>query len=221
MFKRLFKPGTQSSLIDAAFSDVSSMLAQSENMFDLAIKALLDNQPITKADLARMDDVVDEGERMVRRTILYHLSVNPKQDLVASLVLTSMVHDAERVGDFAGALGHLVGLAEGPREGAYRDDLRKMVNEIRPMFQLCEQSFREDDPKKSRKVIKAHGLIRKKLTAFRRRVAKSDLTADMAVVYAGASHLLFRTSSHLCNIASTVVHPYDKKPSKDETFKQF
>ncbi len=215
MFRRLFGPGTHSSLIDAAFSDVSSMLAQSGRMFDLAVEALLDNQPLA-ADLEQMDDSVDEGERMVRRTVLQHLSVNPQQDLVASLVLASMVQDAERIGDFASGLGHLVELAQSPREGPYRDELREMVDEIRPMFQLCEEAFREDDPEKARKVITAHRAVRKKLSAFRRRVAKSDLSADMAVVYAGASAALRRTSAHLCNIASTVVQPYDRIRGGDE-----
>ena len=215
MFKRLFGSGTHSSLIDAAFSDVSSMLAQSGRMFDLAVEALLDNRPLS-ADLEQMDDSVDEGERMVRRTVLQHLSVNPQQDLVASLVLASMVQDAERIGDFANGLGHLVGLAQSPREGPYRDELCEMVSDIRPMFQLCEEAFREDDPEKAKKVIKAHREVKKKLSAFRRRVAKSDLSADMAVVYAGASAALRRTSAHLCNIASTVVQPYDRIRGGDE-----
>ena len=127
-----------------------------------------------------------------------------------------MVQDAERIGDFASGLGHLGCLAQSPREGPYRDELREMVDEIRPMFQLCEEGFREDDPEKARKVITAHRVVKKKLSAFRRRVAKSDLSADMAVVYAGASAALRRTSAHLCNIASTVVQPYDRIRGGDE-----
>ena len=105
------------------------MLAQSGRMFDLAVEALLDNQPLA-ADLEQMDDSVDEGERMVRRTVLQHLSVNPQQDLVASLVLASMVQDAERIGDFASGLGHLVELAQSPREGPYRDDRDRWQNRL-------------------------------------------------------------------------------------------
>ena len=65
-----------------------------------------------------MDDVVDDGERMVRRTILQHLTVNPQQDLVASLILVSMVQDAERIGDFARGMAELIDLARSPREGS-------------------------------------------------------------------------------------------------------
>jgi phosphate transport system protein len=215
MFRRLFGPDVHSSLIDSAFKDVSSMLAQSARMFDLAVEALLENKPLS-ANLERMDDSVDEGERMVRRTVLQHLSVNPKHDLVASLVLASMVQDAERIGDFANALGELVELAQGPRQGSYRDQLRKIVSEVRPLFQICEQAFREDDPDKARVVITTHRVLKKKLVEFRRQVADSDLNADMAVVYAGAAAAVRRISAHLCNIASTVVQPYDRIRSGDE-----
>ncbi|MFQ5928592.1 MAG: PhoU domain-containing protein [Acidobacteriota bacterium] len=215
MFRRLFGPDAHSTLIEAAFKDVSSMLAQSARMFDLAVQALLENEPLS-ADLDAMDDTVDEGERMVRRTVLQHLSVNPQHDLVASLVLASMVQDAERIGDFALGLGEVVNLAKGPREGPFRDELRELVAELRPLFQLCEAAFREDDPEKARNVMASHRAFKKKVLDFTRRVAESDLNANMAVVYAGTARALRRISAHLSNIASSVVQPYDRIRRGDE-----
>ena len=116
MFQRLFGSDSKSGLVEAAFEDVTTMFRQSAKMLDLSLAALLDNEEL-QVDLDHMDDVVDEGERMVRRTILQHLSVNPRQDLVASLILVSTVQDAERIGDFARGLGELVGLAGSSREG--------------------------------------------------------------------------------------------------------
>ena len=108
MWERIFGPGGKSNLVDAAFKDVSRMMEQSAKMLDHSLAALLDNEPL-EVNLDHMDDVVDEGERIVRRTILAHLSVNPRQDLVASLVLVSMVQDAERIGDFIVATGKFEG----------------------------------------------------------------------------------------------------------------
>ena len=214
MFDRLF--GTHDSgLIEAAFRDVSSMLAQAARMFDLAVESFFDNQPLA-VDLEQMDDSVDEGERMVRRTVLQHLAVNPRQDLVASLVLASMVQDAERIGDFARGLGELVDMAAGRREGPFRDELSGLARELRPMFEECEEAFRNDDPDKARAVLEAHRALKKKLKDCRRKVAASDLDANSAVLYAGASQILRRISAHLSNIASTVVQPYDRIRSEDE-----
>ena len=215
MFERIFDPSGQSKLVEAAFQDVSTMLKQSARMLDHSLSALLDNQEL-EVDLDHMDDVVDEGERMVRRTILEHLSVNPRQDLVASLILVSMVQDAERIGDFARGLAELVPLAGSPRKGPLADELRSLAERLRPLFEICEKAFRDDDVEEARRVVAAHRELKRQLIAFTERVASSDLSADMAIVYAGAARILRRIGAHLSNIASTVVQPYDRIRHGDE-----
>ena len=66
MFERWFGKAEGSLLIQEAFEDVSSMLRQSSKMLDLAVGALLENRELD-TDLDALDDVVDEGERRVRR----------------------------------------------------------------------------------------------------------------------------------------------------------
>jgi Na+/phosphate symporter len=215
MFERWFSAGEKSTLVEAAFQDVSSMLAQSARMLDLALATLLDNAPL-EVDLDKLDDLVDEGERMVRRTVLQHLSVNPRQELVASLVLVSMVQDAERIGDFARGLAEAASLAKSPRTGEFADELRGLADRLRPMFDLCEVAFRKDDIESARQVIMTHTELKRDFTAYLQRVVDSDLSADMAIVYATASRILRRVSSHLSNIASSVVQPYDRIRHGDE-----
>ena len=215
MFQRLFGADSKSKLVEAAFEDVTTMFRQSAKMLDLSLGALLDNEEL-QVDLDDMDDVVDEGERMVRRTILQHLSINPRQDLVASLILVSTVQDAERIGDFARGLGELVGLAGGPREGYFAEELRALTDRLRPMFDVCEQAFRNDDIEEARRVVATHTELKKAFKEYTAQVAKSDLTADMAIVYASAARILRRISAHLSNIASTVVQPYDRIRHDDE-----
>ena len=215
MFKQLFGSGKRSTLVDAAFEDVSRMLQQSSKMLDFSLAALLDNEDL-QVDLENMDDVVDEGERMVRRTILQHLSVNPQQDLVASLILVSMVQDAERIGDFSRGMGEVIDLAQSPREGKFTEELRELSRRIRPLFELTEQAFREDDSEPASRVISEHLAIKQDLVEYTSRVAASELSADMAIVYAIAARILRRISAHLSNIASSVVQPYDRIRHGDE-----
>jgi len=215
MFRQLFGPEERSALVNAAFADVSQMLHLSAEMLDHSLEVLLENRPVS-VDLEDMDDVVDEAERRVRRTILQHLAVNPRQDLVASLVLVSMVQDAERIGDFARGLVELMKMARSPRQGVFCDDLRALAARVRPLFDICERAFREGDEAQARQVMAAHSALRKELKEYRGRVANSDLSADMAIVYAGAAQILRRVGAHLSNIASTVVQPYDKIRHGDE-----
>jgi Na+/phosphate symporter len=214
-FKQIFDPASGSPLVNAAFADVSAMLKQAAEMLEHSLGVLLDNRAVT-LDLEQLDDVIDEAERRVRRTILQHLAVNPKQDLVASLILVSMVQDAERIGDFSRGLVELMKMARGPRQGPFADELRALGNRLLPMFAVCEHAFREGDEEEARKVIAGHRALRDELKAYRSRVAASDLSADMAVVYAGAAQILRRVGAHLSNIASTVVQPYDRIRHGDE-----
>jgi hypothetical protein len=126
------------------------------------------------------------------------------------------VQDAERIGDFARGLVELVKLARSPREGPFAEDLRAIAERLRPQFGMCERAFRLADPGEARRVIIAHRELRMALKTYRNRVAASDLSADMAVVYAGAAQILRRVGAHLGNIASTVVQPYDRIRHHDE-----
>lgn len=215
MFERLFRPATRSPLIDSAFRDIGQMLDQAQRMLDLALAALLEGKPL-EVDLDELDDVVDEGERMVRRSVLEHLSFDPSRDLVASLVLVSMVQDAERLGDFARGIPELVPLARHPRTGPFCDDLAALGRRLMPLFDLTRQAFVEDDPEKGRRVMATASELKSAFLDYTRRVAESDLGADMAVVYSGAARSLRRVGAHLSNIASSVVQPYDRIRHGDE-----
>ena len=215
LFNRIFGSDQPSTLVEAAFEDVSRMLQQSAKMLDHSLATLLDNK-ILEVDLEHMDDVVDEGERMVRRTILEHLSINPKQDLVASLILVSMVQDAERIGDFSRGLAEVSSLAKSPRQGSFNDELRALADRLKPLFELCEKAFREDDSEKAKQVVSTHTELKQAFVDYTARVADSDLPADMAIVYASAARMLRRISAHLSNIASTVSQPYDRIRHGDE-----
>lgn len=215
MFKGFFSGAQRSPLIETAFDDVSEMLQTSARMLDLALEALLDNQPL-EADLDELDDPVDEAERMVRRSVLEHLSFNPEQDLVASLVLVSLVQDAERIGDFARGIGELVPLAKSDRIGPFADRLRELAAELRPLFEATERAFRDDDPDAARRVMTRCAELKEDFQELTGRIADSDLTADMAVVYANAARILRRIGSHLSNIASSVAQPYDRIRHGDE-----
>ncbi len=215
MFQSLFGARTRSSLIDGAFETISGMLAHAAEMYDIAIAMLLDNRP-TDVDLDALDDRIDDGEREVRRVVLQHLSVDPQHDLVASLILVTIVQDAERLGDFARGLGDVVELTQQPRQGEFADGLRRLAQDIRPSFEACAASFGDDDAAGARQVIERHVQLKRAVREYTRRVVASDLAADLAVVYSSSARILGRVSAHLSNIASSVVQPYDRIRHGDE-----
>ena len=215
MFKQLFGKEGHSTLVEGAINDVSSMLQRSAQMLDVALGVLLENKPL-EVDLDAMDDEIDLSERMVRRSVLEHLSVNASQDLVLSLVLVSLVQDAERIGDFANGLSEVARIAQQPREGEFCERLRGYAARLRPLFEITERAFRDDDVELAGEVIRQHRELRAELKEFRDDVANSDLSANMAVTYASAAQILRRIGSHLSNISSCIVQPFDRIRHGDE-----
>ncbi len=209
MLKQLFGLGRPSTLIEAAFRDITRMLQQAGRMLDHSLAVLLDNREL-EVDLEGMDDVIDEAERMVRRSILEHLSVSPRQDLVASLILASVVQEAERIGDFARGLAGVAALAKAPRSGPFADELRTLALRVRSLFEQCEEALREDDGVMARALMVTQRELKAELTRYLHEIADSDLTADMALVYGSSATMLRRISSHLSNIVSTVIQPFDR-----------
>jgi phosphate uptake regulator len=215
MLKELFGGGGGPTLLESAFNDVTTMLAQGGKMLDYALTALFENEPLS-VDLDEMDDVIDNSERMVRRTVLEHMTVNPQQDLVASLILVSMVQDAERIGDFARGLAEVKDLAQSPLTGPPADELRALASRLRPLFELCDRAFREDDVEGARQVIATHAELKPEFIAYVERLSRSELSADLAIAYSSIARNLRRISAHLSNIASTVTQPYDRIRHGDE-----
>ncbi len=65
-------------------------------------------------------------------------------------------------------------------------------------------------------LIRKHVALKADINGYTKKAAKSELSADLAIVYAMAGRCLRRISSHLCNIASTVVQPFDYMRQGDE-----
>jgi len=215
LLEKLFGTQSGSTLISSAFADIEGMLTQSKRMLELALASLLDNQEMTE-DLDRLDDAVDQGEQLVRRAVLQHLSVRPGQDLLSSLVLVSIVQDCERIGDFARGLGEIVNLANADRQGSFRDQLAITRTHIMPLFEQTSGAFVDGDQERASSVVEAAIEAKSELANFVKDVANSDLDANMAVVYSASARILSRVASHLSNVCSTVVQPYDRMRHDDE-----
>lgn len=208
-FFNLFK-GEQPPLIEQAFNDVQVMLQGGQEMFSAATACLLDNE-ILDVDLSALDQEVNRREQDLRRAVLEHLTIDPNRELLFSLKLISIVHEAERIGDLAKSLAKAAALAKRPRFGRHVEPLRVMRDQILEMFDASRQGFVEGDVAAARALMQVHEGLKGDVTAYLTALADAeDLTPNEAVVYALAARLLSRVSSHLANIASTVATSFDR-----------
>lgn len=211
MFSKLLEGWKKHSLVMVAFGDALSMLRKAELMFNSVSDLFLEGKPIDY-DIYAVDKEINRGEIDVRRKVLEHLSINPRQDLVFSLVLTTIITDIERIGDYAKNIYELETIYEPIGDtGEYKENLRTSTARVSQMFRTAIVAFETEDQRQAEIVMIEHGDTNRKCEAMIRHVASnSELTAHQAVVLVLYARFLKRVSAHLANVISSVVRPFDR-----------
>lgn len=205
-----FLTGEHPPLVRQAVGNVQLMLVSGRDMFAAAAAHLLDNE-ILEVDLHALDQEINQQEQALRRTVLEHLTIDPKRDLVLSLKLISIVQEAERIGDLAKLMSKTAGLAHKPRLGTLAEPLRGVRSRILQMFDQTQHGFVDGNTSLGRQLMEDQKQIKEELTQYLHQLAdNTHITPNEAVVYAIGGRAMSRTSSHLANIASTVVCPFEQ-----------
>jgi len=210
MMKGIWGDKKPSGLVYDALDETCRMLALEERMFHAACDALLAGQEPVE-DVAHEDEDINVGERMVRRMVFEHLTMNPDQDLPASLALVSIVHDVERIGDYSKSLLELVRWCTvDSGEGRYKDECQQIREMIEPMFGQTLKALRESDPDLAREAMRQHRKVKARTDEVLEKVMETPEVHHDAVLFSVASRFLRRVSAHLSNIASSIANPFDK-----------
>lgn len=197
-------------LITRSLDTLSAMLDTSGRMFAAATATLLDNEALA-IDLAAEDATINAHEQEIRRAVLEHVTLSPRDELALSLVLVSIVQDAERLGDLAKSLAKTAELADRPRMGPHVEALRPMRDRVQSAFPRVRDAFLTSDAEAARAVMAEHDRTKADLAAYLKRLAAApDLSSNLAVVMATGGRMIGRTSAHLSNIISGVALPFDQ-----------
>ena len=196
-------------LVAQSMNDLVAMLDRTAEMFAAATGHLLDNEALA-VDLHAMDEDVNARERLIRKAILEHVAVNPQQELSFSLLLVSIVQDAERMGDLAKSLAKTAALADAPRMGAHVGTLSEIRDRVARLFPAVRDAFTSGNRARARSAMEAHLAVKDDVGAFLRDVASGDgLSPNQALVLGVSARMIGRVSSHLSNIVSVVALPFD------------
>lgn len=217
----LFRGG---GLCEEAFDEAILMLETSRGMYRDSIRALHDKGAMV-ADLYQRDRQLNRYERSVRRKIVTHLSVSAKPDVNMGLVLTAIVIDIERIGDYTKNILELAMGLDAPFDGLELDaDVRSIETTVEGMFDDVIPALQVDDEARARRIIDAHAKVSEMVERDIVRLRNSEvLTGRSGHAVTVALHLRYlkRVSAHLKNVATSVVNPfyrigYREKESPDE-----
>ena len=214
MLKEIMKTRKRTALLYDAIAEVLNMLERAQRMFGVSCGTLLSEDRLG-VDVDREDRDINAGERLVRRMIFEHLTINPEQDLPTSLSVLSIVHDVERLGDYAKSLTELSQWREfGAAENRYGRTCKDIHQMITPLFDDVQKALRESDGDVARSVMRQHVEIKARTDEFVEAVM-GEPDSKEAVLYTLASRYLRRISAHLSNVASSVVNPLDRITGKE------
>jgi phosphate transport system protein len=227
MFRLIRELFRGESLLDQSFEETISILDVAKAMMSAASQSLRKSDAGgVDMDVHKADIQINKYQREVRRNILTHLSVSQATDLTAALVLTSIIIDVERLGDYT---KNIVELADAhPRRleaGVYEERLRRLEERICAGYDDVRNALDASDADAARAYMSSHH----EYAVLADQIIESLIGADddlykwSAVTVALYVRYLKRIEAHLNNIISSVVNPFprlgyrSKRPSENDT----
>lgn len=216
MFKKLMKLWRKDDLFKQAMQDFHKMFSLCKKLYGYAVSPLLKGGEDLGQTIYDLDKEINKFEIGIRKKILEHLAISQGRDVTAALVLTTLVIDVERIGDYAKNFHELKYLYgdEITRHESYSEFVELNEN-IMKMFEDTYKSFYDGDVELAKEVIQMHGKNSQECeniisTMLKKNETSTKFESHEQVIAVLAARYFKRTSAHLKNIATSVVNPYDR-----------
>ena len=203
-------------LLSQAWDESREMLEFSEDMFSSAVKYLRRGVKIKKLKkLKKEDKKINEFQQNVRKKVVTHFSVSKNIDnLPNGLVLLNMVIDVERLGDYTkNILDMAIYYPEALVSEELLPELNTLENEVRLRFQKTCESIGRQDIVLAEHLLKTH---QESLAIVSDNIVHNCISGKIdlennkqATVVPLYARYLKRIGSHLKNISTTMVNPYE------------
>jgi phosphate uptake regulator len=199
------------SFIDSVMTDFKGMMREIERMFEVVTILLFQHKSIKGIEdkIHKEDIFVNKSERKIRKRIVEHLTIQPKIDLGASLVMMSIVKDAERIGDYCKNLYEVYKMFKKfNSKHKYYNEFKSMRDKLAELIKETDRAFRESLEDRARYVIDEAYKITKRCDALVEEFAFSnDITVNDAVCLTLLARYFKRIAAHLSNISTAVLYP--------------
>jgi len=216
MFKEIFEMFKGDSLYIQALNECHEMLEIDREMFTQSIKALRTSDSAEiPIDIYAMDKKINSFEMDVRRKVATHLVVANSQDIGPGLVLTSVVIDIERIGDYTKNIYDLA--VRHPKKlyvESIEDRVESIENSTVNYFNDTIDAFKNQDVDKARVLMTSYkddiskesqGLVEDIISG---KISDLDVSQSASIVL--YARYLKRIAAHSRNLISSVVNPFER-----------
>ena len=215
MFKKWLAIFKKDTLMDRAYRRSFKMLDITLDMFCEARESLR-NRDDSEIDLKikERDKQVNSFEREVRRMVFNHLAIQGTIDLPSGLALVSIIIDIERIGDYTKNMVELALDHPGRLHGGqFEEDLKRMEEAVEGNFITTKKCFADEDSALALALLEKYAWVN---DACDDRVKDVVQEKDTSIRPGDAAAMtlyirfLKRVNSHLRNITTSVVNPFDR-----------
>ena len=213
--KEIYEIWRKDSSLKQALNDSHAMLERTDRMFHESVQSLRESDTgEIGIDIYEEDQVVNRYQQEVRRKILRHLAITGGVNVVPGLILTSIVIDIERIGDYTKNIMELAVAHPGKlRAGEFEADVAKIEEAVVQIFDRIVSILKTTDKEAARRLIGENVWIRKRCDEIDLDLIKGrdeSLGSGDAVTVALYVRYLKRIGAHLLNILSSVVNPFER-----------
>ncbi len=213
--KELFYMFRKKDDIDEIFDQTYEVMEKEYEMLKEVVHILRKtDRSETKIDIKKEDKKINKFQMEARKRIFTELALSGPENLNAGLVLMSIIIDVERLGDYTKNIVELAKIHPKKLKGG---DLEESVVEIEDkmtfIFEKTLKAFKDKDEDVAREAMEMHPKVTKVvedllMTLLENRAG--GLNAGEAVALTLYLRFIKRITSHLTNIASSVVNPLER-----------
>ncbi|MCQ9207029.1 MAG: hypothetical protein NG740_04020 [Omnitrophica bacterium] len=223
MFENLLSFWKSKGFLTEVLEEFKTMLSETRHMFESVCAGLIEGKadPGLKDKIYELDKKVNLLEKEIRKRVVEHLSIQPSVDVPMSLILMSVVKDAERVGDYCKNIFEIIGLLNKPlRKEAFEELFDRIDGQILEVFKKTQKAFIESDEKVAKEILYLEMGIVRNCDEILRKISKSDFPTNEAVCLALLARYFKRIVAHLANIGSSVILPITDLDFFDEKLRR-
>jgi len=215
MFRKILDLFHRDNLLNQALKESYVMLDIDREMVKESIYSLRKRDTSElKIDIRKKDLMINEYEREVRKKVLTHLSISGTADITPGLVLTSIIIDIERIGDYTKNIVELALNHPAQLEGSiFEKELVKIEEILITIFDQLIDAFKKSNVPIAREIMENSSEITQKCDKWVSMLIKGEGTPPIpadAICLALYIRYLKRVCAHLRNIASSIVNPFHR-----------
>lgn len=221
-FKEFIQLWKTADSLTQALEDSHTMLDSTRKMFRASATSLRHTDTAdVDIDIYAMDQQVNRYEQEVRRKVLKHLAIAGGGNVIPGLILTSIVIDIERIGDYTKNIKDLaVAHPERLLCGRYEADIERVEAAVEAIYDQVIPALKGSDSDAAREIMREQWWVLRKCDEIVTDLITSPdpaLSPSDGIATALYARYLKRIAAHLINVASSIVNPFEKIGFREES----